>query len=143
MELSRSNSHNLLSYIADYIPTDSDPIPVVEAKYRIDEFGETCASSTTKQKKLSDSEVLDIISKYNAGVSTYDLANEYGCCRSNISHALKSHGIQVDKAWAQRKFDTDEVIQMFRNGVTIADISRHYGVSNSPIRKCLKDRNLL
>ena len=48
-----------------------------------------------QQKHLSNNEVLEIISKYKAGKSTYELAQEYGCHRRTISDNLKKQGIKV------------------------------------------------
>ena len=48
-----------------------------------------------QQKYLSDDEILEIVSKYKAGKSTYELAAEYGCHRYTISKHLKEAGVDV------------------------------------------------
>ena len=56
-----------------------------------------------QQKHLSNNEVLEIISKYKAGKSTYELAKEYGCHRRTISDNLKKRGIKVTNQLMERK----------------------------------------
>ena len=63
---------------------------------------------TQQQKTLSQAEVQAVIQKYEAGSSTYELADEFGCHRSTISAVLKRNGIVVTK----RKVDIAVAIQM-------------------------------
>ena len=46
---------------------------------------------------------LEIISKYKAGKSTYELAQEYGCHRRTISDNLKKQGIKVTNQLMEHK----------------------------------------
>lgn len=46
-----------------------------------------------QQKHLSNEELELIAQKYLAGISTYDLAQEFGCHRYTISNNLKRMGI--------------------------------------------------
>ena len=119
VECSSLYLNNLYDKIMRFLDTEIDPADPTDSQYHTDEFGETCASIIVQQqKKLTDSEILEIISKYNSGVSTYNLAMEYGCHRTTISHTLKSCGISVDKSWAQRKIDANEVIRLYKDGAT-------------------------
>ena len=74
---------------------------------------------TQQQKTLSQSEVQAVIHKYEAGASTYDLADEFGCHRSTISAVLKRNGIVVTK----RKVDIAVAIQMYESGKTTTEIA--------------------
>lgn len=49
----------------------------------------TIKEITQQQKTLSQTEVQAVIEKYEAGASTYELADEFGCHRSTISAVLK------------------------------------------------------
>ena len=48
-----------------------------------------------QQKHLSNKEISEIVVKYSSGISTYELAKEYGCHRRTISDNLKKQGITI------------------------------------------------
>ena len=70
---------------------DMDP-GVTDTSYDPDSKVNSCKQ---KQKRLSDDEIQQIVDKYKAGATTYELAAEFGCHRRTISRALKKSGIEV------------------------------------------------
>lgn len=70
-----------------------------------------------KQKILSDKEKLEIVTRYQDGESTYDLAKAYDCHRSTISNNLKKAGIDV----SIEKINIDEAIRLYESGCTTKD----------------------
>lgn len=96
-----------------------------------------------QQKHLSDAETRTIVEKYKAGVSTYDLAQEFRCHRYTISNALKRSGIVVDKHVEGRKYKTEEVIRLYVDEKkSVKQISEMFGVCDGTIYKCLKRNNI-
>ena len=118
------------------------PILAVETELEgrfVDQFGATSVNKLRQtQKWLSDEEVEQIISEYKAGKTTYELAERFGCHRQTISATLKKHGVEVNKAKAQAKLDTDTVVAMYSEMRTTEEIAGHFGVSAYTINRCLR-----
>lgn len=96
-----------------------------------------------QQKHLSEQETRTIVEKYKAGISTYELAQEFGCHRYTISNALKRSGIVVDKHAEGRKYKTEEVIRLYKEEKkSVAEPARMFGVCDATIYKCLKRNNI-
>ena len=92
-----------------------------------------------QQKHLSKAETRTIVEKYKAGVSTYELAQEFGCHRCTISNALKRNGIVVDKHVEGRKYKTEEVIRLYtEEKKSVAELARMFDICDATIYKCLK-----
>ena len=110
-----------------------------ENKYGETEVRKICQ----KQKILSDSELIEIATKYLSGASTYDLAKEYDCHRYTISNNLKRMGIDVSGHVEGRKYKTDEVIRLYvEEKKTVKQIAEMFDVCDGTIYKCLKRNNV-
>lgn len=94
----------------------------------------TVKEITQQQKTLSQIEIQAVIQKYEAGASTYELADEFGCHRSTISAVLKRNGIVVTK----RKVDIATAIQMYESGKTSTEIAKFFDTNGSIISKTLR-----
>ena len=146
VDLSETYSKNYL-VVADYVKTfHTTPI-----KPAIDPFvtdlsydpNSTVKTIKQQQKHLSEQETRTIVEKYKAGISTYELAQEFGCHRYTISNALKRSGIVVDKHAEGRKYKTEEVIRLYKEEKkSVAELARMFGVCDATIYKCLKRNNI-
>ena len=87
-----------------------------------------------KQKILSDKEKLEIVTRYQDGESTYDLAKAYDCHRSTISNNLKKAGIDV----SIEKINIDEAIRLYESGCTTKDIAAKYHMTDNAVSRRLK-----
>ena len=159
MGLSEINSKNY-DIILDKVK--STPItPVTNSS--MSEYSDSTYNIKTEikqqQKHLSNNEVLEIISKYKAGKSTYELAKEYGCkykagkstyelakeygChRRTISDNLKKRGIKVTNQLMERKGVVELVMQMYSEYYKPADIAKAVGINVDSVRKILKENNV-
>lgn len=95
-----------------------------------------------QQKRLTEREIAEIVVKYNAGISTYDLAKEYGCHRRTISDNLKKQGIKVTNQLMERKGVVELVMQMYSEYIKPADIAKAVGINVDSVRKILKENNV-
>lgn len=92
-----------------------------------------------KQKRLSDSEISQIVERYSEGASTYELAAAFGCHRSTISRALKESGIEVTHEAAKREALTEQVLQMYADYCKPVDIGKELGINAATVRKILHE----
>ena len=103
------------------------------------EYGETVASRITQeQKRLNDEEVKLLISEYEKGKSTYQLAKQFSCHRSTVSGVLKKHGVVVSNDTAQKKLDPDVVVALYNNMHTTQQIAEKYEVNPNAVLHCLR-----
>ena len=87
-----------------------------------------------QQKSLSEAETLEVIKKYKAGASTYDLASEFGCHRATISTTLKRNGIHI----TCRKVDIPVAIKMYELGKTTTEIAKFFDTDGSAVSRTLR-----
>ena len=95
-----------------------------------------------QQKHLSNKEISEIVVKYSSGISTYELAKEYGCHRRTISDNLKKQGIKVTNQLMERKGVVELVMQMYSEYYKPADIAKAVGINVDSVRKILKENNV-
>ncbi len=145
--LHSNNYKRLLSHrkqILSGVSNNDDAVSKTErpAK-RVNEHGETEVGRViSAQKRLTDAEKREIASAYNTGKTTYQLAEQYGCCRRAIVNALKKSGITATKAKAQKALNTHDVIKMYGEFHTTAAIAKKYGVGPNSVIKCLRSNGV-
>lgn len=143
MGLSEINSNN---YDIILNKVKSTPITPVTGS-SVPEYSDNAYNIKTEikqqQKHLSDEELELIAQKYLAGVSTYDLAQEFGCHRYTISNNLKRMGIDVSGHVEGRKYKTEEVIRLYtEERKSVKQIAKMFGVCDGTIYKCLRRNNI-
>ena len=83
------------------------------------------------RKDFSEDDIELIISSYQSGNTTIDLAEQFGCSKGTINKLLRKCGVNVTKAKAQAKLDDRVVIAMYKEERhTIEEIAQHFGVSS-------------
>lgn len=124
------------NFTSDTPDTEQEPVVVSE-------FGDLKVSHIRQpQKRLTAKEIAQAIEEYNNGMTTYELAEKYGCNRQTISAVLKRHGVTVTKGKASKKIDDDEVIAMYADRITTEKIAQKFGVSPQTIVKCLRRHDI-
>lgn len=106
----------------------------------IDEFGEMAVKRLKQlyRKDFSEDDIELIISSYQSGNTTIDLAEQFGCSKGTINKLLRKCGVNVTKAKAQAKLDDRVVIAMYKEERhTIEEIAQHFGVSSYTVNRCL------
>ncbi|MCL2817968.1 MAG: hypothetical protein FWD39_06255, partial [Clostridiales bacterium] len=89
-----------------------------------DDFGELCRTGLIQnQKRLTDAEAASVVEEYQNGLSTYALAEKYGCHRNTISRCLKKHCITVRIGNAKPIINDAEMIALYNKGVNTTEIA--------------------
>lgn len=91
-----------------------------------------------KQKLLNDSEKAEVIERYQAGESTYQLAEAFGCHRKTISGVLKKAGIDVN----QHRLDDQEAIRLYESGLGTTEIAKRLDSSQSVVSRALRSNGV-
>ena len=109
----------------------------------VSEFGDLKVTQIRQpQKHLNETEITHAITEYQGGMTTYQLAEKYGCTRQAISNALKAHGVVVTKSKAAKKIDDKTIIKMYASMLTAEQIAEKYGVYPQLILKCLRENGI-
>lgn len=142
MGLSEINSKNyeIILNKVKYAPPTSAPDSL--SSIYSDNVNNIKTEIKQQQKYLSDEEVLEIISKYKAGKSTYELAAEYECHRYTISKHLKEAGIEVTNRVARKESLVGLILQLYSEWYKPAEIAKALGISADSVRRCLKENGV-
>ena len=89
------------------------------------------------QKHLTDLEIVNIITEYKAGLSTYDLARKYDCHRNTISRNLKKRGIKVTVEKIDYAQDIKELIRLYQSVLKTEEVAKRFGISDTTVIKHL------
>lgn len=147
--LSRLDSKKYIALINqrkkfDYSLISIMPEVEVSDNRTIDEFGEIAIRHLQQsyRKDFSDADIMLIISCYQSGGTTINLAEQFGCSKGTINKLLRAHGVNVTKAKAQAKLNVKIVIAMYEECHTIEEIAQHFGVSSYTINRCLRSNGV-
>lgn len=137
--LSRLDSNKYARILAHKSSTLSPFNSISRPVSRVNEFGETeIGQIKHPYKTLSDAEIVKIAEAYRLGKTTYELAEQYSCCRANIVNALKKSGITASKAKAQEVINAKEVIKLYGEFHTTQEIADRFKVGPNAIIRCLR-----
>lgn len=135
------NSKNYIAVVQYLMKCHSTPVKepidpaITDTSYDPDS---TVKALKQQQKSLSEAETLEVIKKYKAGASTYDLASEFGCHRATISATLKRNGIHV----TCRKVDIPVAIKMYESGKTTTEIAKFFDTDGSVVSRTLRQNGV-
>lgn len=87
-----------------------------------------------QQKHLKSEEIEQIVERYQAGESTYELAEEFNCHRSTIANNLRKQGIKV----SIEKINLDEAIKLYESGWTTKQLGDKYHISDNAVSRRLR-----
>lgn len=127
--------------IKAFISVNSEPdVELVDLSY---DPNNTIKSIRQQQKhEFSEKEVAEMVQRYHAGETVYELAKAFGCHRSTVSAVLKRNGVTVTLVKSEKMFDPTEVVALYESGMKSKEIGKLFGVSEQTIRDCLKKQGV-
>lgn len=93
------------------------------------------------QRRLTDAEQADLITKYKTGSNMLQLAREFDVHRRTVRAILDRHGVERRQR-VLTSAQIDEAISMYQQGVSLVQVGRRFGVEHSTIRKHLITRGI-
>lgn len=87
-------------------------------------------------RKLKPAEIDELVERYQAGSSVYQLAKRYGIHRITIGRHLHSRGIDTT-APALTQEQVREAVQLYADGWSCKKIAKHFGVGAETVRERL------
>lgn len=125
-------------YMACISADDMDP-GVTDTSYDPDSKVKSCKQ---KQKRLSDDEIRQIVDKYKAGATTYELAAEFGCHRRTISRALKKSGIEVSIKTESKDGVVATILHLYDDHMSALDIGKKLDIGEKTVRRILRENGV-
>lgn len=138
MDLTGLNSNLLLQIVKfknSFPPSPDLPLSSnITDKTVKNKYGETeVRQYRNKQKILSNKERKEIVERYKAGESTYQLTKAFGCHRSSVSNTLKKAGVTPQ----HHRVDDADVVRLYESGQTSGEIAKKYNTSATVILRTL------
>jgi transposase-like protein len=94
-----------------------------------------------RQRRLSESQALLLADKYQNGATVYQLAEEFGICRSSVSGWIKRLGIPM-RGQPTSSQAIDSMIGLYLSGMSLAAVAQRLGVSPGTVHNHLKSRHV-
>ena len=94
-----------------------------------------------RQKRLSGAQALLVGEKYAEGATVYQLADEFGICRSTVSEWLKRLAIPIRGQSVTRE-TVDSMVSLYKSGFSLDEVSQRIGISAGTVHNHLKKRGI-
>ena len=94
-----------------------------------------------RQRRLSEAQALLMADKYQAGATVYQLAEEFGICRSTVSRWMKKLGIAM-RGQSPDSEVIDSMISLYQSGLSLASVAQKLGTSPGTVHNHLKSRHV-
>jgi DNA-directed RNA polymerase specialized sigma24 family protein len=92
-----------------------------------------------RQRRLTEAQVVEIATKYEAGATVYDLATEFGCRRTTVAERLKKAGI-VMRGQSPTPDVIDSIVHLYESGLSFQEVGKQLGYCSNTVRSCLRKR---
>ncbi len=92
--------------------------------------------SKTRKRHLKQSEIDDIVAKYDAGATSNQLVAATGLAKETILRLLHQHGAAIRRQGLST-LDVTQAAALYRDGRSLAWIGNLYGVSHTTVRAAL------
>lgn len=90
---------------------------------------------------MTPAEVAGLTERYEAGATTYELAERFGVHRETISRRLKSSGARM-RGQRLTPAEIDRAEQLYTAGLSLAKVGQELGCDASKVWRALKVRGL-
>jgi DNA invertase Pin-like site-specific DNA recombinase len=92
-----------------------------------------------RQRRLTEAQVAEMATKYQAGATVYELAAEFGCHRTTVAERLKKAGI-VMRGQTPTPEAIDSMVRLYTNGLSFLEVGKQLGSCANTVRNCLNGR---
>ena len=107
------------------------PEAITSSDYRLN------GSIRQRQRRLTEAQVADMVAKYKAGATVYELAAEFGCHRATVAERLKKSGIVMrGQSPASEVIDSMELL--CATGMSSQEIRKQLGFCANTVRNCVR-----
>lgn len=101
------------------------------------------AASQLRQyhKRLTDSEVDQLIVAYREGSTILELVARFDCDRKTVMRFLKLHCVET-RYRLLNEAQIDEAVELYSHGASLAKLGKRFGVDPKTVKARLVERNV-
>ena len=92
-------------------------------------------------RRLSESDVTELVTRYREGATVYDLAERFGIHRTTVSGHLHRRGVVMRRLGLDEQ-QVDLAIRLYEQGWSVARISSHCGTNGGTVWLALRARGV-
>ena len=92
-------------------------------------------------RRLSESDVTELIARYREGATVYDLADGFHIHRSTVSGHLHRRGVKMRRRGLDEQ-QVDLAIRLYQRGWSLTRIGSHCGVNGGTVWLALRGRGV-
>lgn len=92
-------------------------------------------------KRLTDSEVDQLIVAYREGSTILELVARFDCDRKTVMRFLKLHCVET-RYWRLNEAQIVEAVELYGHGMSLAKLGRRLGVDPKTVKARLVERNI-
>ena len=94
-----------------------------------------------RQRRLTEAQVAEMRTKYQAGATVYELAAEFGCHRATVASRLERAGISM-RLQSPLPEVVDEIVRLYESGLSLAKVGVQTGYGSSTVLNLLRKRGI-
>jgi len=95
-----------------------------------------------RQRRLTETQVLEMVARYQEGATVYELATEFGCHRTTVAERLKKVGIAM-RGQSPTIEDIDSMANLIASGLSPQAVGEKLGFCANTVRNCLREYSQL
>ena len=84
----------------------------------------------------------ELVNRYLAGATVYELAAEFDMSRSTVSNRLKRAGVTLRLGPPTREI-IDEIVRLYKGGASLAAVGEQVGFAPGTVHRHLRNRGIL
>ena len=133
VELSTADTNKWLALLNRGAPTYKSDVTNVDY--------ERTGPIRQRQRRLSEAQALLMANEYRNGATVYQLAKEFGICRSSVSGRIKKLGIPM-RGQSPGTEMIDSMEGLYKSGLSLAAVAQKLGTSPGTVHNHLKNRQI-
>lgn len=107
------------------------PEVITSSDYRLN------GSIRQRQRRLTEAQVAEMATKYEAGATVYELAAEFGCHRATVAERLKKAGVEM-RGQSPSPEVIDSMASLIASGLSPQAVGKQFGFCANTVRSCLR-----
>ena len=94
-----------------------------------------------RQRRLTETQVIDMVARYEKGATVYELAAEFDCHRTTVAARLKKVGVPM-RLQPPTSETVDSMVRLYESGLSSLRVGTQLGFCANTVRACLRKRQV-
>lgn len=102
---------------------------------------QTWSAPPKKSRRLTTTEITDLVAQYNSGATTYQVAKDFGITRDTLRKHLRKNSVPMRR----RGLSPDQVkaaADLYEQGFSSNAIAKEFGVSPTTVLRKLREQGM-